>query len=227
MAAQTSSGVQIPDLPQGVGLNPQTLVTTINDRLRRITLALNAEDAAVAAAASAVMYGTHANRVGRPVASDGAVYVETDQGNLIYQVESTVWKYIAGVWRRTQSQLAALAATLGANDTGLLAEVTDYAHVLQWTGTAWQYNDPADPAGRGPVAWEIDPGTGWHLYDGSIVSYLESTGALGTIGLANISGASPTPVLLEFGAANAAPAAGTTGAVAGISTLVRRAFFRQ
>lgn len=86
----------------------------------------------------------------------------------------------------TQSQLAALSLTIA---PGTLVEVTDYAHVLRWTGTAWQWGPGENGSGM-LVPFAVAPtGSGWHLCDGTAgVSYLKADGTLGTVTLPNTAG---------------------------------------
>ena len=85
----------------------------------------------------------------------------------------------------TQAKLTALAATLGQAQIGLLVNVTDYGHVLQWTGSGWVWG-PGEPGSGALVSFAIAPtGTGWHACDGSIVSYLKADGTLGSVLLPN------------------------------------------
>jgi hypothetical protein len=117
--------------------------------------------------------------------ADGTLYCETDTGAVYQWRVSTVrmqrptgeWVLVFGsAYQRTQSQLAALAAVLGAGDAGLLVEVTDYAHILRWDGAAWEWG-PGETGGGFVAAFAIDPtGAGWQLCDGTTVAYLESDG---------------------------------------------------
>lgn len=188
---------QLVPVPANVSL--PDLVTALNDRLRRIsgllipaaTPAATGPGRPVPTSATAVvssgvpaqiLYGTHSYRVAAGLPADQSLFVETDRNGLVYQVRGTVWAYLSGTYQRTQAQLAALAATLGTNDTGLLVDVTDFAHVLRWSGSAWAYNDPSDPAGK-VQAFLVDPSpaTGWHLCDGTAnVPYLRTDGTTGT-----------------------------------------------
>lgn len=102
---------------------------------------------------------------------------------------------------KTQANLAAYALTLTADDEGLLVEVTDYAHVLRWTGTAWQWG-PGETGGGFFGVFAITPGTGWHACDGSAgVKYLKSDGTTGTVTLPNTAG---TPAYARADAAYSA-----------------------
>lgn len=206
---------QIPALPQG--LTAAALTTALNDRIRRINLTLGSSPA-VEPAATPTAYGTHAQRVGRPLPADASIFTETDRNGLVYQIQGRVWVYVSGTYQRTQTQLAALAATLGSNDTGLLVDVTDFAHVLRWTGTAWTYADPSDPAGR-IEGFLVDPSptTGWALCDGTAgVPYLMSDGTLGMETLPDLISAPGNAAYFKFGS----PASNTVNpAVAPLLTM--------
>lgn len=105
-----------------------------------------------------------------------------------YSAANTTWTYVSGMVARTQANLATLAGLLGVADTGLLVDVTDFAHILKWTGTAWAYADPSDPAGRVEM-FLVDPNptTGWHLLDGTAgVAYLKTDGTTATITLPDL-----------------------------------------
>lgn len=128
----------------------------------------------------------HPTNTGDKFAIDTAVVIWNPGGSdtILYQYSAanTSWSYIAGIVQRTQANLSALTSLLGGADTGLLVDITDFAHVLRWTGTAWTFNDPADMSGRISM-FLVDPSptTGWHLCDGtSNVPYLKSDGTTGT-----------------------------------------------
>jgi hypothetical protein len=63
--------------------------------------------------------------------------------------------------------------------TGTILWVSDYNHLIRWSGTAWQMVD----GGNGQIAFfTADPGLGWHLCDGSTVNFLNADCvSLGTI----------------------------------------------
>lgn len=87
----------------------------------------------------------------------------------------------------TQANLATLAGTLGTVNAGLLVWVTDYAHMLQWDGAAFQrgpgdteHSDTFHDFGAAPTD------TGWHICDGTAaVSFLKYDGTLGSRNLPN------------------------------------------
>ena len=83
----------------------------------------------------------------------------------------------------TQANLAALGPTL---QTGALVEVTDYAHVLRWTGSAFTWGPGEEGSGMLVPFAAAPTGTGWHLCDGSAgVTYLKADGTTGTVTLPN------------------------------------------
>ena len=98
----------------------------------------------------------------------------------------------------TQANLAALAATLGASNAGLLVWVTDYNHVLTWTGTGYAWG-PGDNGSNYFVGMATAPtANGWHVCDGSFVNYLKSDGTLGGATLPNTASSA---AYMKFGSA--------------------------
>ena len=124
------------------------------------------------------MEGTHGERATVDPASvaEGSIYYETNRG-VWYVARGIYWDYFSGIHSCVQANLP---ADLGAHDAGFLAEVSDYAHLLQWTGTVWKWgNGGADQSGRYEFRGDTpNPATGWHLCDGSIVNRLNANGAL-------------------------------------------------
>lgn len=176
-----------------------------------------------AASSGANLYGTHANRTGNtpPLSNIGRLYFETDRNNIAYQAQYVsnvaTWVYVGGVWARTQAQVIA-GLGLGTADTNLLVSVTDYAHVLQWNGSGFQWGPDGDD-GVGTIADSaFTRGTGWALCDGSTgVKYLKSDGSTGTVNLPNSSGAGNSPSFAQGNSSYSAtinPATAPTVAVA-------------
>lgn len=135
---------------------------------------------------------THAHRTTYPAASyPDWLYFETDT-LVLYVSVAGFWQYAAGSYSRTQAQLAAYAATLGVPDAGTLAWVSDYAHMLKWTGAAWT-RGPGDPE-HSDTFWAFGAApsdTGWHACDGTVgVHFLKYDGTLGTRTLPNTAGGS-------------------------------------
>lgn len=141
-----------------------------------------------------VQTGTRAERIAFDVANlpIRALWVEEDTG-LVYRWDtsgaSIAWLYLTGIYARTQAQIATLQATLGPDDAGLLLNVTDYGHVLQWSASAWKWG-PGEQGSGMQIAFTVAPaGSGWQLCNGSSgVNYLKSTGALGTTTVSNTAG---------------------------------------
>lgn len=174
------------------------LIRVLNDRFRQVPAAVTPEAtisagkpvptqnrAIVQTVTAGVLHGTHAIRTSYP-GTDGTLYVETDRNGLVYLYDGAGWKYVAGTYQRAQSQLAALVATLGANDAGLLVEVTDFAHTLRWSGSAWQWGS-GEQGGGMLVSFAVSPGTGWAACNGGTVPYLKSDGTTGSVTLPNTS----------------------------------------
>lgn len=142
---------------------------------------------------------TRASRANYPPAQYPAtLFFETDS-KLVYVSDGTNWTYAAGFYQLTQSQIAAFIAGLGANDAHLVLDVTDYRHMLQWTGSAlhrWsgdsEHSDTFHAFGAAPTD------AGWHAADASTVSFLNYDGTLGSRTLPNTAG---SPAYMKFGAA--------------------------
>jgi len=149
---------------------------------------------------------TRANRTNYPPANyDNFLYRETDAGSSLWYISDGVaWTYAFGRYKRTQAQIAAFTAGLGVNDTGLLLEITNYDHVLEWGGAAlsWGYGNPA-PSGM-YCLFETAPTTqGWQICDGSTVDRLNADGTVTSVTVPDLS----TPAYLKGGTAAAAVAA--------------------
>jgi hypothetical protein len=157
---------------------------------------------------SGVYSDVFANRPTPTAGETGYRFEANNWGNIVWRWSGTAWIYVSGTYSRTQSQLAALAALLTANDAGLLTDVTDYAHVLRWTGSAWTYADPSDPAGR-VEGFLVDPSptTGWQLCDGTAgVAYLKADGTTATLTVPDLVSAANKAGYLKFGSpASATP----------------------
>lgn len=152
-------------------------------------------------------WGTAAERIAAKTGGliDGSFWIETDTG-LVYQWHSTAWAYVSGTCRRTQAQLATLAGALGTNDAGLLVEVTDYRHVLRWTGTGWSWG-PGEDGRHDIVALPVDPddAIGWQLCDGSTVAYLKGDGTTGNFTTPDLTSAANKAAYLKLGDAVSGP----------------------
>lgn len=121
-----------------------------------------------------------------------------------------------------QSSLAGLG--LGAGQAGTLIVVTDYCHLMVWTGSAFLFVDggsnyyavddvgsPSWGSGSAPPAGCV----GWVAVDGSTVKYLKPDGTLGTKTLPNVAGGSH---FLELGSGSGTFASETAGTVTGTIT---------
>lgn len=155
--------------------------------------------------AASVIRDTHAHRaVYAAAAYDGWFYWETSQSlpdtdrTVLYLSVGNAWEYVGGIMQATQ---ATLPADLGAGDAGFLADVTDYAHRLQWSGSGWGFAPGDEGSGR-VEGFLVDPNptTGWHLCDGAAgVTYLKSDGTTGTVNLPDLVSTAAQAAYLKFG----------------------------
>ena len=121
---------------------------------------------------------SHANRANYPASSyaDGTTFWETNR-TVYYVAIASAWKYASGMMATTQ---AGLPADLGLNDAGFLAFVTDYGHLLRWSGSAWTWG-PAEGGSGYVQGFLSDPGTGWALCNGATVNRLNAAGTVTSV----------------------------------------------
>jgi hypothetical protein len=100
---------------------------------------------------SSVNEGTHEERLALLPgnAPDGALWVETDRGNVVYQVQIDAdgepqWVYLAGAMSGTLTP-DERPTDLGDLDAGFQFAAADTGQTFQWSGTAWVDITPAPP----------------------------------------------------------------------------------
>ena len=94
----------------------------------------------------------------------GATWWETDRTVSYVLTPTFVWKYSSGIYKDT---LANIPTDLSTDDVGFLFYVTDYAHVLIWSGSAWGFG-PGDSFDAGHIGFFTGVmSTGWKLLDGT------------------------------------------------------------
>jgi hypothetical protein len=125
-----------------------------------------------------------------------------------WQAAQTLINAFASIQQVTQANLP----TLTSSDSGVLIYVTDYAHLLIWTGTGWTWG-PGEPGSDfiQPFLNGPNPAIGWHLCDGSTINRLNFDGSLTKVTLPNLT----VPAYLMLGTASAAgpnAASGQSGA---------------
>jgi hypothetical protein len=182
-------------LETGLGLDQNQIITSqawLAYFTRGITPAINT------ASKSVTVADTAANMANYMAAgfNSGTLYLQTDRG-VIYWSNGSVWAYLTGTYPRTQAELASLAATLGSIDTGLLVDVTDYNHLIQWTGTGWRWAPGENGSGYFQDFAVAPSGFGWHSCDGSTVPCLKSDGSTVNVILPNTVG---VPAYRKLGA---------------------------
>lgn len=120
----------------------------------------------------------------------------------------------------TQAQYAvAYAAGLGTD--ALFVFVSDYVHMIYWDGSA--ANFAGDQSGCISL-WESDPGTGYHLCDGSTVNRLNADGTITGVTLQDLTSVGALAAFLEAGGANSGPTAATAPGFSGASATGNAAF---
>lgn len=92
-----------------------------------------------------------------------------------------------------------------------LIAVTDYAHLIYWDGSTSSFLD----GGNCFIAlFDIDPGIGWHLLDGTVnVPYLKADGTLGTYTVEDASVA----FYLKASTTNSGPNAAVAPTISGVT----------
>lgn len=184
-----STPIQSPNLPAsrlpqslfGSPLvNPQGLVNANSVWGKQITGLFNS--------IQTFQTGTHAQRLKTPAGNyvQGSIFAETDRF-VAYVSVNGQWVYFTGFYPVTQ---ATLPADLGQFDNGLLAYVTDYAHLLLWTGTAWTWA-PGEQGSDFIVTFVTGPkpATGWHVCNGSAgIQRLNADGTIGMVTVPNTAG---------------------------------------
>jgi hypothetical protein len=147
----------------------EELLRALNERFRQ----LSQESTSTTSGSVAGLVFTHANRASANLTAVGTYGTESDRG-VVYQVQSVgsskAWVYISGQFK---AAFADRPTDLGSNDAGFLWHVSDYAHLLRWTGTGWEFVDEMG----GYFAFRVvaPDGNGWALCDGSATHYLHIT----------------------------------------------------
>lgn len=92
--------------------------------------------------------------------------------------------------------------------------VTDYQHRIYWDGSAAAF---ADGGNRFLGLFEANPGTGWHLYDGSTVAALNADGTTSNVTLPDLTSAGALAAFLEAGGTNSGPTAAVAPTISGLT----------
>lgn len=127
---------------------------------------------------AAVTVGLHSQRTGTPPAPEGAMFFERDRHHL-YVAAGGKWTVVDGVH---QQFFALIPVDLTADDVRFKFYVSDFNHMLLWTGAQWVFA-PGE-AGSGFIQDFLkapDPTyLGWHLCDGATVNWLHVDLSLAT-----------------------------------------------
>lgn len=153
----------------------------------------------------------------KAVASDISLTLNTSAGTqtgVNYSVASGRWVYLSGECTTVQ---ASIPADLGENDAGFLESVSDYAHILEWNGSAFTWGPGESGSGYFAAFVAAPTGNGWAACSGGSVSYLQ---AAGTLASATLPATASTAAYLKAGGsysatitAKVAPTVTPTGTV--------------
>src|SRR3990167_9189177 len=159
-----------------------------------------------------VIQDTHANRLAiypAPNYAIGTVFYETDRTQFYAVSASYSWYLIrGGIYTAT---LANIPTGLGTADNHFLFEVSDYDHILEWTGAAWTWG-PGEVGSGYYQLFEAAPNSigasAWQICDGTAVDRLNADGTVTNITTPNLG----TAAYLKGGTSSAAvaPSSGVT-----------------
>lgn len=131
-------------------------------------------------AAKTIRYGVFASR-GSASLHSGELFFASDHDNIGWLSTGAAWIYVTGTRSLVQADLAAFGPILTTDDAGCLVEITDYAHLLKYNGTAFGWG----PGEEGTNYIRITdvppagfPAAAWQICDGSTVDVLDSSGVL-------------------------------------------------
>lgn len=118
LASAKANGIDLPSTEKSWYLYWQRTGRLVNQQRRLIT------------------YGPHAGRPDTDIMPPGALYMETDRSDVIYQNIDGTWQYLTGtMWGTLDPDQR--PTDLGANDGGFEFRGTDQARQFLWSQTAW------------------------------------------------------------------------------------------
>lgn len=118
--------------------------------------------------------------------ADGSIFYELDR-RVAYIAIAGRWVYLTGC---ATTDSGHLPVGLGADDFGLLVNVSDYSHQLIWVGNSWTWA-PGELGGDFimPFLTGPDPSAGWQPCDGSLgVLKMNFDGTLSFVDVPNTPG---------------------------------------
>lgn len=126
--------------------NDYVILSQLNDSVGQVQDQVNDLDTSVSGVATSILlvrsrYGLHTSRVATdPGLVNGALFVETDRTNIIYQAQNVAgafkWVYVTGTMRSTISP-DLRPTDLATSDTGFMYLATDTNVLYRWSGSAW------------------------------------------------------------------------------------------
>jgi hypothetical protein len=126
-----------------------------------------------ASGGAVVIEDTHARRLSNFVGSNippvGSLFWEIDR-TVLYLVKLVAgvaaWVFAAGSYTNTRTNYP---SDLGANDAGFLFQISDYAHLARFDGTAWRLTEGS---GGYIVASAFALASGYQICDGTATDYI-------------------------------------------------------
>jgi hypothetical protein len=132
-----------------------------------------------------IRVSTFASR-GSPIAHGFTLFLASDRDHMGWISNGAAWIYAFGVRSVAQAAIAAFTADLTTTDVGALINVTDFTHMLRWSGSALGF--AAGDTGSGYIAgFAVAPNGGtWGLCDGTTYSYLLADGTTASFATPNL-----------------------------------------
>lgn len=94
--------------------------------------------------------------------------------------------------------------TLTSGSIPVFVYVSDFHHMIYWDGSTPLFSDGGN---RFMALFEVDPGAGWALYDGSTVAALNADGTTTNVALPDLTSMANLAAFLEAGGTNSGPTA--------------------
>lgn len=102
--------------------------------------------------------------------------------------------------------------TLTGGSIAIFVYVSDFHHMIYWDGTTALFSDGGN---RFVGLFEVDPGAGWALYDGSTVAALNADGTTSNVVLPDLTSTAAVAAFLEAGGTNSGPTAAVAPTISG------------
>lgn len=115
--------------------------------LRQGATLINAHTDAIGTLARALRYGKHADRLTTDPEPPGALWIESDRDNVLYEAQligtppAPAWVFVSGTMA---DSLSNIPTDLGPNDVNFQFATSDTYELYRWSGSAWVNQTPAN-----------------------------------------------------------------------------------